>query len=76
MIRSKKFRRYNYGFFESRKHYYNKTIPEWYLDMVRAPVHIFAGTSDRLVSIKDAKRVYDELKNSVEKSFTAFDIGN
>lgn len=44
--------------------------------MIKAPVHLFVGTTDRLVSVKDSKRVYNELTNATVKSFNPFDIGH
>ena len=44
--------------------------------MIRFPVHMFVGTSDRLVSVKDSKRVFDEMTMSVGKTFNTFDIGH
>ena len=64
MIRSKKFKRFNYGLIGNKKRYGVDYAPEWYLDMIKFPVHIFGGTSDLLVSIKDAKKVFDDMKNS------------
>jgi len=37
---------------------------------------MFVGNTDRLVSVKDSKRVFDEMTNSVGKTFNAFDIGH
>ena len=37
---------------------------------------MIVGTSDMLVSFKDSKRAYDEMTNSVGKTFTSYDIGH
>ena len=44
--------------------------------MIEVPVHIIAGTSDLMVSVKECKRTYDDLVNSKGKTFTTFDIGH
>ena len=36
---------------------------------------MIAGTSDLLVTVKSAKKAFDEMTNSVGKTFTVFDIG-
>ena len=43
--------------------------------MIKFPVHMFVGTSDKMVTAKSAKKAFDEMTNSVGKTFTAFDIG-
>jgi hypothetical protein len=43
--------------------------------MITFPVHMFVGTSDRLVAVKDAKKAFDEMTMSVGKTFNSYDIG-
>ena len=33
------------------------------------------GTSDRLVTVKDAKKAFDEMSQSIGKTFHTYDIG-
>jgi len=43
--------------------------------MIDFPVHMMVGTSDKMVTVKSAKKAFDEMTNSKGKTFNAFDFG-
>lgn len=62
-VRSHKFCQYDYGRFGNMMKYKAKVPPEYSLKSVKAPVYLYYGANDWLVSMRDVRKLKKSLPN-------------
>ena len=67
MLKKDQFKMFDYGEKKNMKIYGQKTAPHYDLSKITFPVHLYVGKYDRLADQEDAKRLFNELTNSVGK---------
>ncbi|XP_068738414.1 lysosomal acid lipase/cholesteryl ester hydrolase-like [Montipora capricornis] len=65
MVNSKKFQRYDYGFFGNKRNYGQRKTPLYNLQSMTLPVVVYSGENDWLADPKDVQYLLSQLPNVI-----------
>ena len=71
-----KFQMFDYGERNNQKHYGQKTPPQYNLENITFPVHMYVGKYDKLADVEDCQNLFNNLKNSPGKTMKIYDFGH